>query len=298
MLNQHRKEMHHKFSQILSTIKERNFTELKALTFSITTRYGVSIRDLPFPIPSQSTPANHAEGAAEKGHGVKQKRDDEDEWLLSIFKQIHINLPFIEAMIRMPKGAKVLKYLLSHKENLEKASSSINLSEECSAIIQRSLPKKEGDPGSFILPCLIRPLAVKNVMADLVASINLMPHSLFRQLGISKLKPTRMSIQLADQSIKYPIGVRENLFVKINTFIFSVDFVVLEMDEDETKPIEPLEWKALENWLKPSSIKPPELELKELPEHLEYAFLQENNKLPVVISSALSAIDKAMLLKF
>ncbi|GKA53194.1 hypothetical protein Tco_0746509 [Tanacetum coccineum] len=65
----------------------------------------------------------------------KQKKDDEDERLLSIFKQIHINLPFLEAMIHMPKGAKVLKDLLSHKEKLEKAASSIKLSEECSAII-------------------------------------------------------------------------------------------------------------------------------------------------------------------
>ncbi|GKD58668.1 hypothetical protein Tco_1296177 [Tanacetum coccineum] len=110
----------------------------------------------------------------------KQKKDDEDERLLSIFKQIHINLPFLEAMIHMPKGAKVLKDLLLHKEKLEKAASSVKLSEECSAIIQRSLPQKEGDPGSFTLPCLIGPLAVKNALADLAASINIMPHSLFR----------------------------------------------------------------------------------------------------------------------
>ncbi|GKA00538.1 hypothetical protein Tco_0673088 [Tanacetum coccineum] len=70
----------------------------------------------------------------------KQKKDDEDERLLLIFKQIHINLPFLEAMIYMPKGAKVLKDLLSHKEKLEKAASLVKLSEECSAIIQRSLP--------------------------------------------------------------------------------------------------------------------------------------------------------------
>ncbi|GJW65621.1 reverse transcriptase domain-containing protein [Tanacetum coccineum] len=136
----------------------------------------------------------------------KQKKDDEDERLLSIFKQIHINLPYLEAMIHMPKGAK-------------------------------KLTPKEGDPGSFTLPCLIEPLAVKNALADLGASINLMPHSLFRRLGISKLKPTRMSIQLADRSIKYPIGVCENLLVKVNKFIFLVDFVILEMDEDELVPI-------------------------------------------------------------
>ncbi|GJW65533.1 hypothetical protein Tco_0117417 [Tanacetum coccineum] len=67
------------------------------------------------------------------------------------------------AMIHMPKGAKVLKDLLSHKEKLEKVASSVKLSEECSTIIQRSLPQKEGDPGSFTLPCLIGPLAEFNI---------------------------------------------------------------------------------------------------------------------------------------
>ncbi|GKD51422.1 hypothetical protein Tco_1280398 [Tanacetum coccineum] len=71
------------------------------------------------------------------------EKDDEDERLLSIFKQIHINLPFLEAMIHMPKGAKVLKDLLSHKEKLEKVDSSVKLSKECSIIIQRSLPKRK-----------------------------------------------------------------------------------------------------------------------------------------------------------
>ncbi|GKE44409.1 DNA-directed DNA polymerase, partial [Tanacetum coccineum] len=91
----------------------------------------------------------------------------------------------------------------------------------------------ERDPGSFTPPCFIGPLAVKNALADLGASINLMPHSLFRRLGISKLKPTKLSIQLADGSIKYPIGFCENLLVKVNKFIFPVDFVILEIDEDE-----------------------------------------------------------------
>ncbi|GJV99292.1 DNA-directed DNA polymerase [Tanacetum coccineum] len=291
----------------------------------------------------------------------KQKKDDDDERLLSIFKKININLPFLKAMIHMPKGANVLKYLLSDKEKLEKATSSVKLSEECSAVIQRSLPQKEGDPGSFTLPCLIGPLTVKNALADLGASFNLMPYSLFRRLGISKLKPARVSIQLADRSIKYPIRVCENLLVKINKFIFPVDFVVLEMDEDELIPIilgrpflataravidvhegklslrpireqwvdtvdhdgewietkegrdsddvravsfypmaepdKPLEWKAPENRLKPLGIEPPKLELKELPKNLEYAFLQEDNQLPVVIASALSATEKARLLK-
>ncbi|GJY93956.1 DNA-directed DNA polymerase [Tanacetum coccineum] len=233
-------------------------------------QHRISTRDLPFPTPPRLATNNFIEGETkkEKPEGTeksttqepvprssilyqplkisnppfpsrlkKQKKEDEDERLLSIFKQIHINLPFLEAMIHMPKGAKVLKDLLSHKEKLEKAASSIKLSEECPAIIQRRLPQKEGGTGSFTLPCLIGPLIIKNTLANLGASINLMPHSLFQRLGISKLKPTKMSIQLADRSIKYPIKVRENLLVKVGKFIFPVDFVILEMDEDELVPI-------------------------------------------------------------
>ncbi|GJV35810.1 DNA-directed DNA polymerase [Tanacetum coccineum] len=270
MLVQHHKELREQYSQILSTINKSKAPEPEAPTFAITTRSGISTQDPPFPALPQPTTDNFTEGETKKGRPKdakpsiiqepasqssilyqpskssnlpfpsrlkKQKKDDEDERLLLIFKQIHINLSFLKAMIHMPKGAKVLKDLLSHKEKLEKAASSVKLSEECSTIIQRSLPQKEEDPVSFILPCLIRPLAVKNALADLGASINLMPHSLFRRLGISKLKPTKMSIQLADRSIKYPIGVCENLLVKISKFIFPVDFVVLEMDEDELVPI-------------------------------------------------------------
>nr|GEV48507.1 hypothetical protein [Tanacetum cinerariifolium] len=102
--------------------------------------------------------------------------------------------PFLEAMIHMPKGDKVPKDLVSHKEKLDKAASSMKLSEEYSAIIQRNLPQKQGDPGSFTLSCLISPLSVENALADLRASINLMPYSVFLRLGISELKLTRMSI--------------------------------------------------------------------------------------------------------
>ncbi|GJR32923.1 ribonuclease H-like domain-containing protein [Tanacetum coccineum] len=162
ILDQHRKELHEQFSQILSTIMKSKTPEPKAPTFAITTRSGVNTQDPSFPAPSQSTSTNHTERATEKeGHKdaelsvmqepaprpsifyqpskssklpfpsrlKKQKKDDEDEQLLSIFKQIHINLPFLEAMIHMPKGAKVLKDLLSHKEKLEKAASSVKLSE-------------------------------------------------------------------------------------------------------------------------------------------------------------------------
>ncbi|GJW91021.1 DNA-directed DNA polymerase [Tanacetum coccineum] len=232
MLVQHRKELRGQYSQILSTInKDPSFpTPPRPATDSFTEgetkKEGPegaepSITQKPTPWPSILYQPSKTSNLPFPSILKKQKKDDEDERLLLIFKQIYINLPFLEAMIHMPKGAKVLKDLLLHKEKLKKAASSVKLSEECSAIIQRSLPQKEGDSGSFTLPCLIGPLAVKNTLSDLGASINLMPHSLFRRLGISKLKPTKMSIQLADRSIKYPIGVCENLLVKIDSISIS-----------------------------------------------------------------------------
>nr|GEW82392.1 putative reverse transcriptase domain-containing protein [Tanacetum cinerariifolium] len=324
MLDQHCKDMHEQFFQIFSIIEKSEAPEPEAHTFSITTRYGVSTRDPPFPTSSQLTPANHADRVTkkERPEGSKKGMTKMSGFSPSL-SRFHINLPFLEAMIHMPKRAKVLKDLLSHKEKFKKAGSLVKLSEECFAIIERSLLQKEGDQGSFTLPCLIGPLEVKSALGDLRASINLMPHSLFRQLGISKLKLTRMSIQLADRSIKYPVGVYENLLVKMKSsplilgnkskhsrddYLYCADqtanlirgkwvdtidhdgkWTKEEEDGDSNKvqavsfypraePVEPLDWKALENRLKPSSVEPPKLELKELPEHLELLEVLKNRK--------------------
>ncbi|GKD47479.1 hypothetical protein Tco_1272124 [Tanacetum coccineum] len=150
----------------------------------------------------------------------KQKKDDEDEWLLSIFKQIHINLPFLKVMIHISKGAKVLRDLLSHKENLEKVASSVKL------------------------------------------------------------------IDTVNHDGKWTEEEEEEDSNEVHTVSFY----------PRTDPVERLEWKSPENRLKPSNVEPPKLELKELPEHLEYTFLQENNQLQVVISSALSTVEKTRLL--
>nr|GEW65630.1 hypothetical protein [Tanacetum cinerariifolium] len=108
-----------------------------------------------------------------------------------------------------------------------------SLTEEEEEEEEEKLTPKEKRPREFHTTMSYRTLDSENALADLRSSINLMPYSIFWQLSISKLKPTRMSIQLADRSIKYLIGVCEDLLVKINKFIFSVDFVVLKMDENE-----------------------------------------------------------------
>ncbi|KAK5777457.1 hypothetical protein PVK06_045424 [Gossypium arboreum] len=136
----------------------------------------------------------------------------------------------------MPTYAKFLKELLTNKRKF-KDLSTVELNEECSAILQNKLPTKLKDLGSFTIPCLIGSLNVEKALADLGASINLMPYKMFKQLGLGEPKPTRMSIQLADRSVKYPRGIIEDVLVKIDKFIVPVDFVVLDMDEDVEVPL-------------------------------------------------------------
>ncbi|XP_021995421.1 uncharacterized protein LOC110892572 [Helianthus annuus] len=137
---------------------------------------------------------------------------------------------------QMPKYAKFLKDILSNKQKLEDMSCVV-MNESCSAILQNRLPTKMGDPGSFTLTCLIGNMSVSHALADWGASINLMPYKVFTKLDLGESSPTRMSIRLADRSIKYPRGFVENMLVKIDKFVFPVDFVILDMDEDSRVPL-------------------------------------------------------------
>ncbi|XP_076899581.1 uncharacterized protein LOC143553463 [Bidens hawaiensis] len=131
----------------------------------------------------------------------KQKMEEQYGKFLELFKQLHINLSILDALKEMPKDAKFLKEVLSNKKKLEELSC-VTLNEEFSAVLQNKLPKKMTDPGSFTIPCLNGSLSVSNALADLGASINLIPYSIFAKLDLGEPKPTCMSIQLADRSVK------------------------------------------------------------------------------------------------
>ncbi|GJR76967.1 putative reverse transcriptase, RNA-dependent DNA polymerase, partial [Tanacetum coccineum] len=102
---------------------------------------------------------------------------------------------------------------------------------------QNRLPPKETDPGSFILPCIIGNHSMSNALADLGASISIMPYSLFKRLGLRSLKPIKMTIEMADRSLQSPKWIKENVLVKISNFVFSIDFIILDIMEDENIPI-------------------------------------------------------------
>ncbi|GJT14065.1 reverse transcriptase domain-containing protein [Tanacetum coccineum] len=108
---------------------------------------------------------------------------------------------------------------------------------ESSAMIHNKVPLKLGDLGSFLTPCTFSKAFSCNDLADLGASINLMPYSLYAKLSLETLKPTKMSVRLADQSFQHPIGIAKNMLVEVGKFTFPVDFVILEMEEDSKVPL-------------------------------------------------------------
>ncbi|GJU45239.1 reverse transcriptase domain-containing protein, partial [Tanacetum coccineum] len=113
----------------------------------------------------------------------------------------------------MPKFASTLKTLIGNKEKLSELART-PLNENCSAVILNKLPKKLGDPGRFLIPCEFTGITTCNALADLGASINLMPYSVWKNLSLPELTPTCMTLELADRSITEPIDPRVPLILE------------------------------------------------------------------------------------
>nr|GEZ34321.1 reverse transcriptase domain-containing protein [Tanacetum cinerariifolium] len=338
----------------------------------------------------------------------ERRRDQANEQIekfYEIFKEMSFEISFTDALMLMPKFASTLKALIGNKEKLsEMARTSMN--EHCSAVILNKLPKKLGDPRKFPIlfefPGMDRCLA----LADLDASINLMPLFVWKGLSLPKLTPTCMTLELADRMESKPVGIAKDVKVKVGMFHFPADFVVVDFEPDPRDPLilgrcflktsralidvhkgeltlrigneaitynldqtsrysanydqitankidvadeacEEYSQEALEDdpeldpsyydpegdilsleailnsdpspplpnheqsvpsfkeelnsceakTIKSSIDEPPEVELKDLPPHLEHAFLEGDNKLPVIIAKELGDEEKAALIK-
>ncbi|GJZ15795.1 reverse transcriptase domain-containing protein, partial [Tanacetum coccineum] len=321
----------------------------------------------------------------------RDKASNKKEKIFQMFQDLRFDISFADALLLMPRFAPTIKSLLMNKEKLLELAK-IPLNENCSAMLLKKLPEKLGDPDKFLIPCNFPRMDVCHALADLGASINLMPLSIWKKLSLPELTPTRMTLELADRSITYPKGLAEDVFVKVGKFHFPTDFVVVDFEADPRVPLilgrsflrtgralidvygeeitlwvdneavtfnldqtmrysstndksvnridiidavceeyapellgfsnssipprqedicliekllnndpfqlPPMDLKQSEITEAKSSIKePPELELKDLPSHLEYAYLEENNKLPVIIAKGLKNDEKDALLK-
>ncbi|GJT99899.1 reverse transcriptase domain-containing protein [Tanacetum coccineum] len=330
----------------------------------------------------------------------RDKASNQKEKIFQMFQDLRFDISFADALLLMPRFAPTIKSLLMNKEKLLELAK-IPLNENCSAMLLKKLPEKLGDPDKFLIPCNFLGMDVCHALADLGASINLMPLFLWKKLSLPELTPTRMTLELADRSITHPKGLAEDVYVKVGktgralidvyreeitlrvdnkaitfnldqttrysstndksvnridiidevceehapellgfsnkssggnptpmsepfTFEFILeeieaylkdDSISLEIDHANCDPegdicliekllnndpfqLPPMDLKQGEIIKAKSSMEePPELELKDLPSHLEYAYLEENDKLPVIIAKGLKDDEKDALLK-
>nr|GEV94120.1 reverse transcriptase domain-containing protein [Tanacetum cinerariifolium] len=167
---------------------------------------------------------------------LHDKANDQKDKFFQIFQDLNFNISFADALVLMPKFSPTIKTLLTNKEKLyELARTPRN--EHCSAVLLKKLPEKLGDPGKFLIPCDFSGMGECLALADLGASINPMPLSVWNKLSLLELTPTLMTLELADRSISRPIGVAEDVFVKVGKFNFPADFIVVDFEADPRVPL-------------------------------------------------------------
>nr|GEY07140.1 reverse transcriptase domain-containing protein [Tanacetum cinerariifolium] len=167
---------------------------------------------------------------------LRDKANDQREKIFQIFKDLNFNISFADALILMPKFSLTIKTLLTNKDKLsELARTSLN--EHCSAVLLKKLPKKLGGPGKFLISCDFPGMAECLALADLGESINLMPLFVWNKLSLPDLSPTCVTLKLANHSISRLVGVAEDVFVKVGTFHFPTDLVVVDFDADHRVPL-------------------------------------------------------------
>nr|GFA48640.1 reverse transcriptase domain-containing protein [Tanacetum cinerariifolium] len=295
----------------------------------------------------------------------RERAKDKIEKFYQIFKEMSFKISITDALMLMPKFSSTLKALIENKEKLSEMART-PLNEHCSVVLLKKLLEKLGDPGKFLIPYDFLSMAECLALVDLGARINLMPYSVWKRLSLSDLTPTCMTLELVDRSITSPVGIAEDVYVKVGSFHFSADFVVVDFDADPRVPLilrrsflktgkalidmfeevdaflavedKPTSSDYYQPYLDPegdillleaflnddpspppyqgnympevckelkickahsekSSIdKPHVAELKELPTHLEYAFLDGDDKLPVIIAKDLSVEEKTALI--
>ena len=221
--------------------------EVKAI---ITLRSGKEV-DQPMPKPIQETKKGeemHSEHILLKEDSMKysipppfpqalrgKKKASQQAGILEVLRQVKVNIPLLDIIKQVPAYAKFLKDLCTIKKGLGIEKKAF-LIEQVSAIIQSRNPVKYKDPGSPTISVNIGGNCIDKSLLDLGASVNLLPYSVYKQLGLGELKPTNITLSLADRSVKIPKGIVEDVLVKIDKFYYPVDFVVLDIEPIANEP--------------------------------------------------------------
>ncbi|XP_050889790.1 uncharacterized protein LOC127095096 [Lathyrus oleraceus] len=162
-------------------------------------------------------------------------KKDKERWYVrffDIFKRLQINLPFDEALEQMPTHAKFMKEILTKKKRITEEET-IQVDASCNVIIQKTLLHKEIDPEGVTLPITIGNVNVGKSLIDLSSNINLISLSVVNRISDINLKNTKMTLQLADKFITRPSGIAEDVLVKVDKFLFPIDFVVMDIETND-----------------------------------------------------------------
>uniref|UniRef100_A0A2N9FBH9 Retrotransposon gag domain-containing protein n=1 Tax=Fagus sylvatica TaxID=28930 RepID=A0A2N9FBH9_FAGSY len=228
--------------QTAKVVNTDKFEEVKSITIL---RSGKEIgKDAPKANEkSKETPAEKDESGIAKSNDIEKcpfptpfpqalklsKNLDVTSEILEHLHQVKVNLPLLHLIKQMPLYAKVIKDLctVKRKHHVKKTAF---LTEQVSAIIQHKFPPKYKDPGCPTISCTIGDYNIERALLDLGASVNLLPFSVYLQLGLGELKPTSVTLQLADRSVRKPRGVVEDVLVKVENFYYPVDFIILDIE--------------------------------------------------------------------
>nr|GFA04193.1 reverse transcriptase domain-containing protein [Tanacetum cinerariifolium] len=223
--------LYNKPSTSSSSLPSNTIPNPKGEAKAITTRSGMSYKEPPIPptgvnqqepveVTTDTEPQNSDDIHPPTVPAEKEKNREKDDILtakfMEIFRDLNFELSFADALIHMPKFALMFKKLLNNKDKLIELTKT-PLNKNCSAVVLKKLPKKLGDPGHFLIPCDFIGLDNCLALANLGASINLMPLSIWKKLRLPTLNDTKMVLELADRTISKPTGVAENVFVKVDT---------------------------------------------------------------------------------
>ncbi|CAN6711676.1 unnamed protein product [Malus baccata var. baccata] len=161
---------------------------------------------------------------------MQSKKEEAEKDILDTFRKVQVNIPFLDAIKQVPRYAMFLKELCTTRKRISNKEV-VKVSENVSDVLQRKLPPKCKDSGSFTIPCVIGNTRFEHAMLDLGASINVMPYSIYASMNLGELKNDGAIIQLADRSNAYIKGVLEDVLVQVNHLIFPAYFYVLEMED-------------------------------------------------------------------
>ncbi|XP_009803977.1 uncharacterized protein [Nicotiana sylvestris] len=166
---------------------------------------------------------------------IRRVDDSKIEKFYDILKQLSVSIPFLEAFQEMPGFAKYLKDLIT--KNRTTKNEMVNMTHRVSSIIATRPVQKKEDPRAFTIPCTIGERDFAKALCDNGASINLMPLAIYKQARLGMPRPTSMRLQMADRSIKRPVGIVDDVIVKVGKFHLHADFVILDCAVDKEIPI-------------------------------------------------------------